>query len=110
MSAARGNQCTLTIRPLHPHQVSQRPDAAEILQRLQASTPGLAATSSRSLGSATSVPQSLVAADAVPSDPLQQPLCTDGSSSMAGSEFYTPAASTGHNPFAAQSDSQQPQP
>lgn len=91
----------LMIRPLQS-QVSQRPDAAEILQRLQASTPGLAATSSRSLGSAASVPQPLLAADAMPSDMLQQPLCTDGSSGMAGSEFHTPADSTAHNPFAAQ--------
>ena len=82
---------------LHP-QVAQRPDAAEILQRLQVSTPGLAATSSRSLGSVACAPQPLVAADSVPSDLLQQPLHTNGSSGMAGSDFNTPAASTGHNP------------
>ena len=101
------HQGVLTSRPLHL-QVSQRPDAAEILQRLQASTPGLAATSSRSLGSVTAAPQPLVEADALPSDLLQQPLCVDGSSGMAGSDFHTPADSMGHNPFAAQHDSQQP--
>ena len=97
------------IHPLHS-QVSQRPDAAEILQRLQASTPGLAATSSRSLGSATSAPQPLVEADALPSDLLQQPFIhAGGSSGMAGSEFHTPADSMGHNPFAHQQEMRQEQ-
>ena len=91
------------ICSLHP-QVSQRPDAAEILQRLQASTPGLAATSSRSFGTAASAPQPLASANAMPN-----PLCMDGSSGMASGDFHTPAGSTCHKFFAAQKDLQQEQ-
>ena len=85
-------------------QVSQRPDAAEILERLQASTPGLATASSRSLTSAASASLPSVAAGAVHAQPLQQPLSTiHGSSGTAASGgVHDPSASAVSNPFAAQ--------
>lgn len=90
--------------PLQP-QVSQRPDAAEIVERVQASTPGLTVSSSRSLGSAAFASLPTVAAGVMPTKPLQQPLGTiDGSSGTAGSGGVhdDPLDSAVSNPFAAQ--------
>lgn len=77
----------ILLKPLWlSEQVSQRPDAAEIVERLQAAMPaGLATSSSRSLSSVASASLRAIAASAPRSLPPQQEL-QDPEAGSAGGE------------------------